>query len=76
MRVKQIQETILDVAKRQIAASPQAQVLDALVPGALDNLVAHIASNAAMVLDAQLESEPDQYERATLVAAEDHKVTP
>jgi hypothetical protein len=50
-----IRAIILDVAKRQVAASPPAMALVLLVPGALDNLIEHIASNAAMAIEADLD---------------------
>jgi len=56
-RALKFRAIILDNAKKQIAASPQAKALEALMPVAFDHLLQHIASNAAMEIDCNLDEE-------------------
>lgn len=54
-RARRIRAIILEVAERQIVASPQGSALRELMPEHLDHLVQHIAGNAAMVIDDELD---------------------
>lgn len=53
-RANELRNVILEVAERQVASSPQAKALRELMPEAVEHLLQHIASTAAMVIDDKL----------------------